>query len=130
MFGQSQIAVVDDDASFRDSMRRLLESLDCAVAEFPSAAEFLASPKLLATACLIADVHMPAMTGIDLYQRLVERGLAIPTILVTAYPDLTVRQRMLAMGVDCYLAKPFEEAVLIECLRSAIARGEAVRAAR
>ena len=129
MFGQTQIAVVDDDASFRDSLRRLLAALDCVVAEFPSAAEFLASPKFPATACLIADVHMPVMTGIDLYQHLVERGLAVPTILVTAYPDGAVRRRMLEMGVNCYLAKPLEEALLIECLRSALARGAATRGA-
>ena len=63
----SQISVVDDDQSFRDSMRRLLKSLNYAVAVFPSAAEFLASPQLAATACLVADIHMPAMTGIELY---------------------------------------------------------------
>jgi FixJ family two-component response regulator len=130
LIGKAQIAVVDDDLSFRESMRRLLNSLEFAVAEFSSAAEFLASPDLPATACLIADVHMPAITGLDLFERLLETGQAIPTILVTAYPDSGVGRRMLAMGVDCYLAKPLEEALLIDCLRSALERGEAVRAAR
>ena len=127
MFGQSQIAVVDDDASFRDSMRRLLKSLGCAVADFPSAAEFLASPQLDLAQCLVADIHMPAMTGVQLYERLLATGHAIPTILVTAYPNDGVRKRMLAMGVDCYLPKPLEESVLIDCLRSAVARGKALR---
>jgi len=124
---QSQISVVDDDPSFRDSMRRLLKSLNYAVAVFPSAAEFLISPKLTATACLVADIHMPEMTGVELYERLLETGHAIPTILVTAYPDHGVRERMLILGVDCYLAKPLVEAVLIDCLRSAVARGRAFR---
>ena len=122
---QPQISVVDDDRSFRDSMRRLLKSLNYAVAVFPSAAEFLASPKFAATACLVADVHMPAMTGIELYQHLIERGHAIPTILITAYPDDGVQERMLTLGVDCYLRKPLVEAVLIDCLQSAVARGKA-----
>ncbi|WP_457831764.1 response regulator, partial [Staphylococcus aureus] len=77
-------------------------------------------------ACLVADIHMPVMTGVDLYQRLVERGQAMPTILVTAYPNEDDRQRMLAIGVD-YLAKPLDEAVLIRCLRAAVARSEAAR---
>jgi FixJ family two-component response regulator len=122
---QPQISVVDDDQSFRDSMRRLLKSLNYAVAVFPSAAEFLASPKFAATACLVADVHMPAMTGIELYQHLIERGHAIPTILITAYPDDGVQERVLTLGVDCYLRKPLVEAVLIDCLQSAVARGKA-----
>jgi FixJ family two-component response regulator len=118
---QPQISVVDDDQSFRDSMRRLLKSLNYAVAVFPSAAEFLASPKFAATACLVADVHMPAMTGIELYQHLIERGHAIPTILITAYPDDGVQERALTLGVECYLRKPLVEAILIDCLRSALA---------
>ena len=127
MFQPLQISVVDDDPSFRDSMRRLLKSLDYDVAVFPSAAEFLTSSKLTVTACLVADIHMPEMTGIELYGRLIETGHAIPTILVTAYPDDVVRERMLTLGVDCYLAKPLVEAVLIDCLRSAVARGGAPR---
>jgi FixJ family two-component response regulator len=94
---------------------------------FPSAAEFLASRKLTATDCLVADIHMPEMTGVELYSRLIEAGHAIPTILVTAYPDDGVRERMLTLGVDCYLAKPLVEAVLIDCLRAAVARGRARR---
>jgi FixJ family two-component response regulator len=126
---QPQISVVDDDQSFRDSMRRLLKSLNYAVAVFPSAAEFLASPKSAATACLVADVHMPAMTGIELYQHLIERGHALPTILITAYPDDGVQERVLTLGVECYLRKPLVEAILIDCLRSALARGKAPRKA-
>jgi FixJ family two-component response regulator len=127
LFDQSQISIVDDDQSFRDSMRRLLKSLDYAVTVFPSAAEFLASPELADTACLVADVHMPEMTGVELYKRLIETGHAIPTILVTAYLHDGVRERMLTLGVECYLPKPLVEGVLIDCLRSAVARGKAPR---
>ena len=76
------------------------------VEDFPSAADFLASPRLAETACLIADVNMPAMTGIELYRHLIDAGLAIPTIFVTAYPDDVDRIRALNHGVVCYLRKP------------------------
>jgi len=126
---QSLISVVDDDQSFRDSMRRLLKSLDYAVAVFQSAAEFLASPQLAATACLVADVHMPVMTGVELYRHLIDTGHAIPTILITAYPDDSDREHMLSLGVGCYLRKPLFENDLIDCLRSALARDTAPRGA-
>jgi FixJ family two-component response regulator len=127
---RSLISIVDDDASFGDSMRRLLKSLDYAVAVFPSGARFLGSSQLAATACLVADIHMPNMTGVELYHHLMKIGHSIPTILVTAYPDDRVRERMLNLGVQCYLPKPLEEAALIECLRSAVARGKAGRGTR
>jgi len=127
LIDQPQISIVDDDQSFRDSMRRLLKSLDYSVAVFPSAAEFLASPKLDATNCLVADVQMPAMTGVELYEHLIETGHAIPTILVTAYPNDGVRERMLTLGIKCYLPKPLIEAELIDCLRSAVEHSKTLR---
>jgi FixJ family two-component response regulator len=120
---RSLISIVDDDQSFRDSMRRLVKSLGYTTAVFASAAEFLASPRLDATDCLVADVHMPDMSGVELYRRLSGSGRAIPTILVTAYPDDRVQNQMLREGVECYLRKPLEESALIDCLRSAVARG-------
>ena len=125
----SLISIVDDDQSFRDSMRRLLKSHGYTVAVFPSAAEFLASTQLPATACLVADIHMPVMTGAELYRHLIATGHAIPTILITAHPEEGVRQRMLSLGVGCYLHKPLDEAVLIDCLRCAFARDKAHRVA-
>jgi FixJ family two-component response regulator len=120
---QSLIAIVDDDQSFRDSMRRLVKSLGYMASAYASAAEFLSSPRRAETQCLVADIHMPEMSGVELYRQLVEAGESIPTILVTAYPDDRVQKRMLGEGVACYLRKPLEEAALIECLRSAVARG-------
>jgi len=113
------VSVVEDDQFFRDSMRRLMRSLGYDVAAFPSAADFLASPRLAETACLIADVHMPAMTGLELYEHLIETGCAIPTILVTAYPSDVDRTRALDGGAVCYLRKPVDEKHLIRCLRAA-----------
>jgi FixJ family two-component response regulator len=93
---------------------------------FPSAADFLGSCHLGETACLIADVHMPAMTGVELYGRLIDLGYAIPTILVTAYSDDAARTRALRAGVVCSLRKPVDEEHLLRCLRAAIdSRGTA-----
>ena len=114
------VSVVEDDQFFRDSMRRLLRSLGYSVQAFPSPADFLASPRLVETACLIADVHMPAMTGLELHRRLIDAGYAIPTILVTAYPDDVIRARALKEGVLCYVSKPVDEKHLMRCLRAAL----------
>ena len=101
-----------------------MRSLGYAVEVFPSAADFLASPRLAETACLIADVNMPAMTGIELYRHLVKAGRAIPTILVTAYPNEVDRARALTDGVACYLRKPIDQQDLGRCLRAALNSGE------
>lgn len=118
----SLISVVDDDRSFRDSMRRLLRSMGYEVAAFSSADQFLASPRLASTTCLVADVQMPLMTGVELFEHLIATGQAIPTILVTGYPNVQVEARMRTLGVECYLRKPLDEAMLMGCLRSACAR--------
>jgi FixJ family two-component response regulator len=118
------VSVVEDDQFFRESMGRLLRSLGYVVEAFPSAADFLASARLGETACLIADIHMPAMTGLELHRRLIDIGRAIPTILVTAYPDNDVRARALNDGVVCYLRKPVDEERLLRCLRAALHSGE------
>jgi FixJ family two-component response regulator len=112
------VSVVEDDGSFRDSMSILLTSFGYSVEAFPSAADFLASPRVSETACLIADVNMPEMTGVELYERLVDAGHAIPTILVTAYPNDADRERALDDGVVCYLRKPVNEQRLIRCLQA------------
>ena len=118
------ISIVEDDQFFRESMKRLMRSLGYTVEAFPSAISFLTSPRLAETACLIADVHMPAMTGIELYRHLIEIGHAIPTMLVTAYPNDADRARALNDGVVCYLRKPVDENRLIGCLRAALRSGE------
>jgi FixJ family two-component response regulator len=101
-----------------------MRSLGYNVEAFPSAADFLGSPRLIETTCLIADVHMPAMTGIELHRHLIKVGYTIPTILVTAYPVDVDRARALNDGVVCYLRKPVDEQHLIRCLRAALESGE------
>jgi FixJ family two-component response regulator len=120
----SLVSVVEDDQFFRESMRRLMRSLGYSVEAFPSAADFLASPRLVETTCLIADVHMPAMTGLELNRHLIDAGYAISTILVTAYPDDDVRARAMNDGVVCYLRKPVDEERLVRCLRAALHSGD------
>lgn len=120
MSKSSLVSVVEDDGFFRDSMRRLMRSLGYTVDAFSSAADFLASPRFRETACVIADVQMPAMTGFELYRHLVEAGQAIPTILVTGYPNEDDRARALNDGVVCYLRKPVDEQHLLRCVRAAL----------
>jgi FixJ family two-component response regulator len=118
------VSVVEDDQFFRESMRRLMRSLGHRVEAFASAADFLASPRLAETACLIADINMPAMTGIELYRHLSNAGRAIPAILVTAYPNDAERARALNDGVVCYLRKPVDEEHLKRCLHAALTSRE------
>ena len=101
-----------------------MTALGYTVEAFPSAADFLASPLLPQTACLISDVQMPGMTGVELHRHLIDAGYAIPTILVTAYPDEAIRKRALKNGVLCYLSKPVDDDHLERCLRSALESGK------
>ena len=108
-------------SSSAKSLKRLMKALGYKVSDFSCAADFLLkSPSLAETDCLIADIHMPGMTGVELYGKLTGAGHAIPTILITAYPDDSVRERALNDGIVCYLSKPFRERDLIDCVRSAL----------
>jgi len=118
------VSVVEDDRSFRESICRLMRSLGYAVDIFSSATEFLASPRRAETACLIADIHMPGMTGLELYRRLIDTGHEIPTILVTAFPNDVDRARALNDGVVCYLGKPVDEVRLTQCVCAALRSGD------
>lgn len=118
------ISIVEDDQSFRESMGRLMRSMGYTVEMFSSATEFLASPRLAETACLIADIHMPVMTGLELYRCLMETGRVIPTILVTAFPNDIDRDRALNEGVVCYLRKPIDEEHLTQCVGTALKVGD------
>jgi FixJ family two-component response regulator len=122
MLNRALISIVDDDEPFRESMRKLVTLMGYTVETFPSAGDFLASRLVPETACLVADIHMPEMTGVELYGRLIKLGYAIPTILVTAHPDEVVRDRALKDGVTCYLSKPLDDEDLERCLRSALKR--------
>ena len=120
----SLVSVVEDDQLLSQIHEKALEVAGYSVEALPSAADFLASGRLAETDCVIADVHMPGMTGFELYRRLVEMGYTTPTILVTAYPDDDVRARALNEGVVRYLPKPVDEKRLIQCLRAALHSGD------
>ncbi|MBR1170116.1 response regulator [Bradyrhizobium liaoningense] len=116
------ISIVDDDQAFRESLHQLVMLLGYTVESFASAADFLGSNLLSETACLVADVQMPGMTGVELHRRLVAAGRAIPTILVTAYPDEAIMDEARRNGVVCFLSKPVDADYLDRCLRSALQR--------
>ncbi len=116
------ISIVDDDGSARDGVMDLIMAMGFAAEAFASAEDFLKSDTLHNTSCLIADVQMPGMTGLELHKRLVESGNLIPTILVTAFPNDRDRRRALQEGVICYLTKPFSEDDLVACMRSTLER--------
>lgn len=121
------ISIVDDDPSVREGMMDLLASRDFVAESFARAEDFLSSNRVESTYCLIADVQMPGMTGLELYNRLVEFGTVIPTILITAFPNEADRARALRDGVRCYLTKPVNEAELLACIRSTIEHRETDR---
>jgi FixJ family two-component response regulator len=116
------ISVVDDDPFVREAMKRLLRSMGYPVEVFASAAEFLASPHLYDTFCLIADVHMPVTGGLELHRSIVNSGHSIPTILMTAHGDDRIRAHALQNGVTCYLYKPLDNDTLLACISSALQR--------
>jgi FixJ family two-component response regulator len=108
------IAIVDDDEAVREATTDLLRALGFVAKAFSSADEFLKSNRIQITSCLIADVRMPGMSGLELYGRLIALGRPIPTILITAYPDEDTRMRALNAGVTAYLIKPFSDRELID----------------
>jgi len=116
------ISVVDDDVSVRVATDNLLRSLGYTVHTFASAEEFLRSAHLNDTSCVVADVQMPAMTGVELQALLLARGNRVPFIFITAFPEETIRERALKAGAVCFLTKPFDRLTLIECLDTALGR--------
>jgi FixJ family two-component response regulator len=121
MAQEQVIAIVDDDALIRDTLKDLLDSAGYSSVVFSSAQGFLTSVCLAAFACLITDMRMPGTTGIELHQQLVAAGHAIPTILITAYPDEAVRARAARAGILCYLPKPVPSDALLACVDEALA---------
>lgn len=123
MSAASVISVLDDDPSVRAAINNLLESRGYVVHTFASAQEFLRSPDWNDTSCVITDVQMPLMTGIDLLTQMRAHGSATPFIFITAFPDESVRLRALKAGAICFLGKPFAASDLMQCLDRALAAG-------
>jgi FixJ family two-component response regulator len=117
---QSIVMIVDDDDSTRKAVRRLMKSFGFAVETFASAEEFLGSDRLEKTSCLILDVHMPGMDGLQLQQRLVASNNAIPIIFITAFTDDRARVQALKSGAVAYLAKPVADDELLNCIHAAL----------
>ena len=119
----SVISVVDDDPSIRVAANNLLRSRGYTVRTFASAEEFLLSPHLGETSCVIADVQMSAMSGLDLPAAMRAKGHVAPFIFITAFPDETLHARAMKAGAICFLAKPFAAPALIKCLKAALETG-------
>jgi FixJ family two-component response regulator len=116
------ITIVDDDPSVRAGIARLLRSLGFSAYAFASATEFLLSPQLSDTACLIADVEMPGMSGVELQEHLIAHGHSTPIVFITAFPEGRIRDRVMSAGAVDFLRKPFNEVQLIECVERALGR--------
>jgi FixJ family two-component response regulator len=117
------ISIVEDDAAVRVATENLVKSLGFDVYTFASAHEFLKSHREAETACLISDVQMPNMSGVELQADLANRGFRIPTIFMTAFPNESVRRRAMAAGAVGFLHKPFNGKVLIQFIQDAISKG-------
>ncbi len=121
MSSAQTIAVVDDDLSVRSGLSFLLRSFGFFAKEFASAEEFLRSDTLRRTSCVITDVRMPGMTGVELQRRLIADGHRFPVIFMTAFPEENIRSRVLSAGAHCFLTKPCEPQCLIDCIATALA---------
>ena len=120
------ISIIDDDVSVRTATYNLVRSLGYAVRTYASAEEFLRSPDLNDTSCVIADVRMPAMSGLELQAHLIADGRHFPFIFITAFSVESDRARALKAGAVCFLIKPFDGDVLMTCLDAAlVVRGTA-----
>lgn len=116
------IAIVDDDADVRGSVESLMRSAGLGVNSFASAEAFLASPLCAQTDCLVTDLHMPGMDGLDLQRELHRRGLAFPVIVVTGFANATARHKALQAGALAFLAKPVDPDVLLDHIEGALHR--------
>ena len=117
------IAVIDDDDPFRTALVESLGSLGYDACGFASGREFLAAHAETACDCIITDIHMPDMSGLDLKKLLAAGGSNVPVIMITAHSDPALEARATASGVTCLLRKPFESKALIRCLAKALNGG-------
>ncbi|MEJ0026526.1 MAG: response regulator [Rhizomicrobium sp.] len=116
------VSIIDDDPAVLGATRRLLRLRGFAVSSFASAEAFLESPQSETTECVISDIRMSGMSGVDLQACLMDRGYDPPFIFVTAFPDEATKKRALDAGAVAFLAKPFDGQTLIETVCEALAR--------
>src|SRR6516165_9711600 len=117
------VSIVDDDESVREAMKSLVRSFGYRVETFGSATEFLESAQVENTDCLVTDVQMPGLSGVELQNRLLSDGYHMPTIFISAFPNSQIEERVVQMGAIAYLRKPFNEDELFEHLETAVKRG-------
>lgn len=124
---QPLISIVDDDASVRSSMKRLMISSGYDAEAFPSVDQFLNSGQLENISCIVADVQMPEASGFDMQLALSRAGYRIPIVFITAFPDDKGREHALKAGAHCYLRKPVGVDELLHCIQSALHRDGGTR---
>ena len=120
MLQKPVISIVDDDTSVRDGTADLVMAMGYIAQVFPHVEEFLQSSSFQRTSCLISDLRMPGMTGLELHNHLVRSGYNIPTILITAFQNERDRASAMSAQVTCYLTKPFSDDNLLACIRAAL----------
>ena len=123
------VSIVDDDDAVGNAIEVLMRSVGLIAKAFSSGEEFLRSPELRRTGCLVVDFDMPKMNGLDLHNNLSRLGKEIPTVMITAYPSDDIRARALQAGVIGYLPKPFDEGDLLNCIQAALDRAKGNRGA-
>ena len=121
------VFVVDDDSSVRDSLRRLISSVGFGVEVFPSAQAFLKARRPAAPGCLVLDVRLPGLSGLDLQRELADTDAALPIIFLTGHGDIPMSVRAMKAGAVEFLTKPFREQDLLDAIRSAIERDRTMR---
>ena len=121
------IAIVDDDMSIRNATQDLLRAAGFTAATFSNATSLLDSPIRSDIDCLVADMRMPGMSGLELHEHLAGSGAGIPTIIITAHPGELTPERIQKSGVTCFLIKPFAPDELLECVRKALGRSSSHR---
>ena len=121
------VSIIDDDLSVRVAVADIVRSMDLTANAFASGHDFLRSSGLADTACIVADVQMPGISGIELQQALSARALKIPMIFITAYPDERIRAKALDGGAICFLNKPFGGSTIIECIERALSARDLIK---
>lgn len=121
------VFVVDDDQAMRNSLKWLIESVGVHVESFSSADDFLAQYQAGRAGCLVLDVRMPGMSGLDLQEHLVNRNIQIPVVIITGHGDVPMAVRAMKAGAIDFIEKPFNDEVLLDAIRRAIAHGEQQR---
>jgi FixJ family two-component response regulator len=122
------VSIIDDDEEVRQAVQRLMRSRGFVTRAFASAEEFLQSPSLHETMCVISDIQMPGMTGMEMHDFMLRQGPRLPVIFLTAFPDERVEKRALAAGALGFLTKPFDAKRLISLVDTVAQIGDSGRA--